>query len=605
MGCQLQIQYKTSLMIWALTALFVPCSAAIAAADTSVSEANTTLFGPNVYVFDPTMPSADIQNVADGIFKKMETDQFGPERYALLFKPGTYNVDVNIGFYTQVAGLGLNPDDVQIIGGTNVTAKWDPHGDALDNFWRSLENLAVTPLADEQYGIPKGITRIAVSQAAPLRRLHIKGDLELFDFGPNGNAGYASGGFLADSIVDGRVVPGSQQQWLARNSQWSQWNNSVWNMVFVGCSNTPLGQFPDPPYTVVDKTPIIREKPYLYINDKGGYNVFVPSTKIDSQGVSWSKAPTPGASVPLDRFFVARPELSTAAVLNAALMAGKNILFTPGVYSLSDSLHVTRPNTIILGLGVPSLIATNGKPIISVADVGGVEIAGLILDAGQVMSPQLLQVGPRGCKADHSSNPTFLYDLSVRTGGAAPGKDNISVEINSNDVVVDQMWVWRADHGSGIGWASNPTINGLVVNGNDVTIYGLFNEHHEGYQTLWNGNGGRVYMYQSEMPYDVPSQADWMSGNTKGFASYKVAGGVTRHQAWGVGIYCFFRDAAVSAANAVEAPSVPGIRFHHLTTIWLSGKPGSGIDHIVDGIGGAVFANNPPSAMRQTLDEFP
>ena len=72
--------------------------------------------------------------------------------------------------------------------------------------------------------------------------------------------------------------------------------------------------------------------------------------------------------------------------------------------------------------------------------------------------------------------------------------------------MADQIWLWRADHGAGAAWATNPTKNGLVVNGENVTIYGLFNEHHEEYQTLWNGNGGRVYFYQSELPYDVPDQ---------------------------------------------------------------------------------------------------
>jgi hypothetical protein len=190
------------------------CLAVAARADSPAARANATLLGPNVYVFDPSMPAADVQKTATDIFKKMEAEQFGTDRYALLFKPGTYHVTFNVGFYTQVAGLGRNPDDVQIDGGVNVNAKWDPHGDALNNFWRSLENLAVTPSSDVPFQTIKGVTRLAVSQASPLRRLHVKGELQLFDWGPRGNVGYASGGFLADSVVDGKVVPGSQQQWL-------------------------------------------------------------------------------------------------------------------------------------------------------------------------------------------------------------------------------------------------------------------------------------------------------------------------------------------------------------------------------------------------------
>jgi predicted heme/steroid binding protein len=171
-------------------------------------------------------------------------------------------------------------------------------------------------------------------------------------------------------------------------------------------------------------------------------------------------------------------------------------------------------------------------------------------------------------------------------------------------VVADQIWIWRADHGADAAWTTNPTRNGLIVNGDGVTIYGLFNEHHEEYQTLWNGNDGRVYMYQSEMPYDVPDQASWMSGKTNGFASYKVAGSVTRHEAWGVGVYSFFRDAAVKAHSAIDAPAAPGVKFHNLTTVWLTGNAGSEITHIINDLGGRVHANSPADAMRQTLVEF-
>ena len=507
-----------------------------------VSTANTTIFGPNVYVFDPSMPAADIQSTATGIFSKMESNQFGPERYALLFKPGKYNVTFNVGFYTHVAGLGRNPDDVQINGGVNVNAQWMPNANATCNFWRTLENFAVTPSST------KGVTRIAVSQAAPLRRLHVKGDR--CTCSTSTRSGTRAGPAAASSPT---------RSWTARSSPprsssgcratasgpvgptaygtWSSWADV----------NAPKGKFPNPPYTVVNRTPIIREKPYLYVDGSGRYFVFVPALQTNTQGVSWAAGPTPGTSVSIDQFYIAKPSTASAARINAALAAGKHLLFTPGNYSLDDTLKVTKADTILLGLGVPSLVPTSGLPAISVADVDGVKIAGLILDAGAVNSASLLEVGPAGSAADHSANPTFLYDLTVRTGGATAGKNDVGVKINSNNVVADQIWIWRADHGAGAAWTANPTKNGLVVNGNNVTIYGLFNEHHEQYQTLWNGNGGRVYFYQSEMPYDVPDQSSWMSGATNGYASYKVADTVTSHEAWGVGVYCYFRDAAVKA----------------------------------------------------------
>ena len=591
-------------MLLACLVVCASCSLPVNAfGGTRVSEANSTIFGPNVFVFDPSMPAVDIQKTATNIYKKMEANQFGAERYALLFKPGKYDVTFNVGFYTHVAGLGNVPDDVEINGGVNVNAKW-ADGQALNNFWRTLENFSITPSSNIPYQTIKGMTRIAVSQASPLRRLHIRGELQLFDWGSKGNVGYSSGGFLADSVVDGKVVPGSQQQWLARNSTWGGWNNAVWNMVFVGCQNTPGNSFPSPPYTVVDQTPVVREKPFLVLDNSGKYAVFVPSLKLNGQGPSWTHGPTPGVSVSLDKFYIAHPGTSDSAALNSALAKGQNLLFTPGIYKLTDPLRITRPNTIVFGLGVPSLIPTKGQLAISVGDVDGVKIAGLIIDAGETSSPSLVDVGPVGSKADHSANPTFLYDLTVRTGGPAAGKNDRGVVINSANVVVDHIWIWRADHGTGVGWKTNPSLTGLTVNGNRVTIYGLFNEHHEGYQTLWNGNEGRVYMYQSEMPYDVPSQAAWMSGKILGYASYKVADTVTSHEAWGVGVYCFFRDALVKANSAIEAPALPGVKFHDLTTVWLDGNPGSEIVHIIDELGGKVSWTGSSRVDRQTLTDF-
>lgn len=569
----------------------------VSQAATPISQANSTIFGPNVYVFDPSMAAADIQNVANSIYNIQEQNQFGTERYALLFKPGSYNVNIREGFYTHVAGLGQNPDDVNITGGFNVDAQWF-NANATQNFWRSIENIKITP--------SNGKTQWAVSQAAPMRRVHIAGSMDLFDFDPYWNAGWASGGYLADSIIDGKIVPASQQQWFSRNSRYSEWTNGVWNMVFVGDSNPPSGHFPDPPYTVVNTTPIIREKPYLYINNAGQYQVFVPTLQTNTKGATWANGSTPGTSIAIDQFYIAKPGTATAASINAALSQGKHLLFTPGVYHLNQTIQINNPNTVVLGIGLPTLIPDNGVTAMKVADVDGVKIAGLLFDAGPVNSPTLLQVGPSGSSQSHAVNPISLHDLFFRVGGAGVGKADISLEINSNHVIGDHFWIWRGDHGDGVGWNTNVTKNGLVVNGNDVTIYGLFVEHYHQYQTLWNGNNGRTYFYQSEIPYDVPNQSSWMShnGTVNGYASYKVADSVTNHEAWGLGVYSYFRDAAVKAKSAIEVPNVPGVKLHHATTIWLNGVPGSEITHVINDIGGRVYANSPAGAMRQTVNEF-
>ncbi|MGW5496361.1 RICIN domain-containing protein [Streptomyces olivaceoviridis] len=525
--------------------------------------------GPNVVVFDPSMSSSTIQGKLDTIFKQQETNQFGSQRYAVLFKPGAYNADVNVGFYTQVLGLGLTPDAVTVNGAVHAEADWF-QGNATQNFWRGAENLSVNPTG--------GGDRWAVSQAAAYRRMHLRGNLALDD------GGWSSGGYLADSKVDGQVNSGSQQQWLTRNSQLGSWTGSNWNMVFVGSQGVPATSFPNPPYTTVAQSPVTREKPFLYVDGSGNYQVFVPSVRTNSTATSWAGGSPAGSSLPLSQFYVVKPG-ATAAQINAALAAGQNLLVTPGVYHLDQTLKVTRPDTVVLGLGLATFVPDNGVTAMSVADVDGVKIAGLLFDAGTTSSKTLVEVGPAGSTASHAADPTSLHDVYFRVGGAGVGKAATSLVVNSDNVIGDHMWIWRADHGSGVGWTSNTADTGLVVNGDDVTMYGLFVEHFQKYQTVWNGNGGRTYFFQNEMPYDPPNQAAWMNGSTQGYAAYKVADSVTSHQAYGLGSYCYFNvNPSVTAARAIEAPNNPNVRFTSMVTVSLGGT--GTISHVVNNTGG-------------------
>ncbi|MFC9093245.1 RICIN domain-containing protein [Streptomyces sp. NPDC057072] len=525
--------------------------------------------GPNVVVFDPSMPSSTIQSRLNSIFQQQETNQFGSQRYAVMFKPGTYSNDVNVGFYTQVLGLGLSPDAVTINGAVHAEADWF-QGNATQNFWRGAENLSVNPTG--------GTDRWAVSQAAPYRRIHLRGNLALDD------GGWSSGGYLADSKIDGQVRSGSQQQWLTRNSQLGSWTGSNWNMVFVGSQGVPATSFPNPPYTTVDRSPVTREKPFLYVDSAGTYQVFVPSVRTNSTATSWASGSPAGTSLPLDQFFVVKPG-ATAAQMNAALAAGKNLLVTPGVYHLNQTLKVTRPDTVVLGLGLATLVPDNGITAMTVADVDGVSVAGLLFDAGTTNSPTVMEVGPSGSSASHATDPTSLHDVYFRVGGAGVGKATTSLVVNSRNVIGDHMWIWRADHGNGVGWTSNTADTGLVVNGDDVTMYGLFVEHFQKYQTIWNGNGGRTYFYQNEMPYDPPNQSAWMNGSTQGYAAYKVAGSVTSHQAYGLGSYCYFNvNPSVTAEHAYEVPNTSGVQFHNMVTVSLGGT--GTIRHVINDRGG-------------------
>jgi hypothetical protein len=456
----------------------------------------------------------------------------------------------------------------------NADASWFG-GNATLNFWRGAENLAVVPANN----IDNNVMIWATSQGTHLRRMHVKGALHL------SLGGNSSGGFIADSLVDGTVVSGSQQQYFMRNDD-NTWQGAAWNMVFLGPGTAPGGNWPNPPYTTIAATPIVREKPFLYIDTSGQYYVMVPGLRTNAVGHSWKTTAPPGSPVSIDNFYIAMPGTDTAATINAQLAGGKHLILTPGDYKLDSPINVTLPGTIVMGLGLATLTPTSGMPALTVADVDGVTLAGLVVEAGTTSSPTLLQVGPMGSNQDHSMAPTALFDVHCRVGGGSAGTAASCVTVNSNNVLLDDSWLWRADHGAGAGWNSNMCKNGLIVNGNNVSAYGLFVEHHQEYQTLWNGNGGTTYMYQSEMPYDPPNQAAWTSGTGhNGYPSYKVADSVTTHTAAGLGVYAVFNN-NILADNAFETPTAAGVTVHHAMTADLAQ---GGITHIINGTGGSAL----------------
>jgi hypothetical protein len=358
-------------------------------------------------------------------------------------------------------------------------------------------------------------------------------------------------------------------------------------MVFVGVIQAPQGNWPNPPYTEVDATPIVREKPFLEVDAKGNWNVRISALRKNSIGITWHGGSTPGRSISLNQFYIAHPDRDTAASINAELARGKDLLFTPGVYALTEPIRVTRANTVVMGIGFPTLKPIEGKAAMVTADADGIIIAGLLFDAGEKMSPVLLEVGPDASKGGHRNNPISLHDVFFRVGGASAGRTGTNLVINSSDTIVDHTWIWRADHGKSVGWDSNISENGLVVNADGVTAYGLFVEHHRQFQVLWNGNGGRTFFYQSEIPYDPPTQASYSSApDVKGWASYKVANTVTNHEAWGLGIYSVFLKPDVVLSHAIEAPTLPSIRFHHMITVAL-GDLGK-IENVINDKGGST-----------------
>ena len=554
--------------------------------------------GPNVTVFDPGMPQAQIQATVDAIAARQVDDEMGTGRYALLFKPGTYGTPEHplvfqVGYYTEVAGLGASPTDVTINGHVDVYNRCLAADNciALTNFWRSLSNLTVNVAGLD--GCRAGAEFWAVSQAAPMRRVNVTGGtLTLMDY-CTGGPQYASGGFIADSRA-GAVVNGSQQQFLVRDSAVGSWSNAVWNQVFAGTVGAPAQSFPDPPYTTLAADPISRERPFLYVDAAQRWNVFVPAVRTGAVGPTWTGGRPPGRSIPLGDFYVARPG-DPAAVLDAQLARGRHLLLTPGLYDVGRTLTVRRPDTVVLGLGFATLTAVGGAVPLAVADVDGVDIAGLIVDAGPTTSPALLRVGgprrpgphPAGAGAGHGSrNPTTIQDVFFRIGGPHAGRARVSLQVDADDVLLDDIWAWRADHGQGVGWTANQADTGVVVDGDDVTATGLFVEHYQKDNVIWNGERGRTVFFQNELPYDPPDQAAWQHDGVPGWAAYKVADRVTRHELWGGGSYVYTNvDPTIHAAHGFEVPVRPGVVLHDVLTVQL----GAGtIDHVVNATGAPV-----------------
>jgi hypothetical protein len=571
--------------------------------------------GPNVYVFDPSMSTSQIQATVDGIAAQQVGNEFGDQRYALLFEPGTYGsatdpLNFQVGYYTEVAGLGRSPGDVVINGSVNVYNQCGAGGClALTNFWRSLSNLTIN-VNNSSFGCHSG-EFWAVSQAAPMRRVHVNGLTTLMDYctGPS----FASGGFIADSQFSGStVINGSQQQWIVRNSNLDGWTNGVWNQVFSGVIGAPAECFPAAsscggPYTTLATSPVTREAPYLYVDGTGNANVFVPSAQTSTSGTTWSSGPTPGASLPLGSFYIAQPG-DSAETINSAVQGGKNLLLTPGVYQLTQPITINRPDTVVLGLGFPTLVPIHGHPALTAQNAKGIEISGIIIDAGPVNSKVLLQLGSGHARSDNeASDPSVLSDVFFRIGGARAGSATTSLVVNTKNAILDDIWAWRADHGTGVGWTSNTADTGVVVNGDNVTAYGLFVEHFQKYETIWNGNAGRVVFFQNEMPYDPPSQAAWMEApGVDGFPAFKVANGVSQFNGYGMGSYSFFNQGVpIFAANAFEVPAtLPAGSMHDLLTIFLDVTHGSGgILNVINGVGGSSTAANPDTPV--TVVNYP
>lgn len=575
--------------------------------------ATQTLFGPNVMFYGPNDDMVAVGREVNDLHERMFHDQFSPNRYAVLFYPGDYKAAglLLVPYYVSMAGLGRTPYDVEVSNIHTPAPLRDDNGTCT--FWRSLENLSV--IGPETYDEPQTF-KWAVSQAAPLRRIYSERTMRA-----QWGKGWVSGGFAADCYFVAPAGSDHQQQWYYRNSVLNKGRGNYLEEKYNYCFHgVELGAGADAAtyhdnwaeggnVTFIPTVDAIREKPFLFVDETGRFKVFRPALRRDSKGVSYTRTDM-GEGTVLDveqDFYVVCPGTS-ARTMNEQLEQGRHLLFTPGMYTLSEPLRVNRPGTIVLGLGFATLIPGEGNPesAISVSDVDGVTIASLMFDA-HYSSHVLLHVGGE-THHRHADDPTLLADLFFRIGGfrAAPVHVDQSIVIDSHDVIGDHFWIWRADHGvrGSVGWKVNTAPNGLVVNGDYVTIHGLFNEHFQQYQTLWNGEHGRTYFFQCETPYDAPDQAAYMSegGTRDGYAAYKVADHVQNHFATAFGIYdVLFTDIRIE--NSIEVPSNPGIHLHNICNNSLSNQPNKGFGFIVNGLVKSTYSTHRDN--RTFLVDFP
>ena len=578
-------------------------------------------FGPNVKIFEAGTSVDQINQYLQSISSQTITSS---NRYAVFFKPGTYGsaagaatpatatgiVNSQVGYYTTIAGLGTTPDSVLINGALHSEPQPSPNGppDSLVNFWRSLTNLSINPIqrpigADASLAQPQGIEsahtmRWAVSQASPLRRVHITGNLDLNgEYGANG-----FGSVISDSRIDGTVSSGfaatgmGQAQYFTHDSAIGGWNGDGVNLTFAGVIGAPPTNFGTGGTTALQATPVSRPAPFLFFAN-GAYSVFAPSARQNSSGVNWAMGTSTGRTLPISSFYIAKPT-DTATTINQALASGLNLILTPGVYTLTAPVHVTHADTVVMGLGYATLAPASGVMGLQIDDVQGVVVSGVVVDTPAAENV-LIQVGTPGGVAGLAADPISLLDVFARIN--APTNSTTSVVVNSNHVLLEGMWIDRNASNPYGDWTSIVASHGLIINGSDVEAQGMSVEHFQQQQLTWNGERGTTLMFQSEAPYDVPSQSVWMNGTKEGYASYVVSPSVKTHTATGLAVYALFiagfapGSPQIHLSSGIESPALPVVQLHSMSTGVIQST--GGIRHVVNSVGAAVDSTLPNSTI--------
>ncbi|HEX4059510.1 MAG TPA: glycosyl hydrolase family 28-related protein [Streptosporangiaceae bacterium] len=561
--------------------------------------------------------------------------QFDNDRYAVFFEPGTYGsasdpLVFQVGYYTQVAGLGSMPQDTVVDGAIDVFNNLCTAGtnncNSDVNFWRSLSNLTLNvdlPSSPPDYAPPvvdaygptctNGEEAWSVSQADPLRRMIINGNVVLQD--TCAAEDYASGGFIADSEINGDLDFYGNQQFMVRNSEITGSNGcpqGLWNNVYSGVEGAPSPVFTGQceQNTVLPTSPVTEEEPFLYLDSRGHFEVFVPHAQQHSDGPSWASGHQPHYSIPLSDFFIAKSGV-TVTKINAELAQGKDLILTPGVYDTNQAIKITHANTVVLGQGFATLIPQKGNAAMDVSSNTGVKLSGLLIDAGPVHSGVLLSVGtPDGATAGPrpATDPDLIQDVFFRIGGAETTATSAGISLldRARYSIIDDVWAWRADHGNDVGWTDNVAATGVEVTGENVTAYGLAVEHYQKDEVIWRGQGGTDVFFQNELPYDPPSQSAWMASPTQdGYPAFLVGRNVKTFHGYGLGSYVVFIDTSATLYDdeAFQAPDLPGVQFTNIFGVWIAGSGGD--NSIINGTGGPVTSTNPGTVEPVDLTSYP
>ena len=324
---------------------------------------------------------------------------------------------------------------------------------ALVNFWRTISNLSLQVNGAGQDGCRASgelLGGVAGRLDAPPRRVGRQ---------PLAHGLLHRRPAVRERRLHRRLAPAVRDQRLAAAVADPQQRGRpagrtrVWNQVFSGVEGAPDdAAFPNPPYTTIDETPVSREKPYLFVDDRRALQRArargADRTPAASRGPTARRA---GRSIPITDFFIAKPGDSVkddqqrararpAPDPHAGRVRHRPARSRSSAPTRSCSAWATRRSP-------PSAARCRSK-------VEGCRRASSSPASrstpAPAQSPVLLQVGkPGNGQARRSTRRTRSRsrDVYFRVGGPHIGKADTALEVNADHVLIDHTWVWRADHG--------------------------------------------------------------------------------------------------------------------------------------------------------------